>query len=84
MENDMQKEFIDMAERCKQEIISLRQQVARLMPKADAYDNIAGILRLLPMPSQGMSEDLVWRIEKRLSELRSNPVEANPPENGEK
>jgi hypothetical protein len=83
MENDMQKEFIDMAERCKHEIIILRQQIARLSPKAEAYDNLAAVLRLLPQPSQGMGEDLVWRIEKRLAELRSNPVEANPPENGD-
>lgn len=68
-------EFIAMSERCKHEIIMLRQQLARLQPKADAYDNMASILRLLPQPSQVMGEDLVWQIEKRLSELKSNPTQ---------
>jgi hypothetical protein len=33
-------EAIQMMNRCKQEILSLRAVIARLEPKADAYDNL--------------------------------------------
>ena len=64
------QEAIQMMNRCKQEIVSLRSLIDRLQPKADAYDNIVTILRLLPQPSVGMSEDLVWTLDKRIRELQ--------------
>lgn len=63
------KEAIDMMNRCKQEIVSLRAAIDRLKPKADAYDNLVVVLGLLPRPSVGMGEDLVWIIDKRIREL---------------
>ena len=70
------KEAIEMMERCKQEIICLRGEIARLKPKADAYDSVTAILRLLPQPSVGMGEDLVWMLDKRIRELSpGNEVE---------
>lgn len=63
------KEAIQMMERCKGEIRDLRAAIAALQPKADAYDNLAAVLRLLPQPSRGMSEDLVWVLDKRIREL---------------
>lgn len=63
------KEAIEMMNRCKQEIISLRGVIDRLKPKADAYDNLVVVLGLLPRPSQGAGEDLVWIIDKRIREL---------------
>ena len=63
------KEAIDMMLRCKEEIRSLRMTIDRLKPKADAYDNIAAILRLLPQPSVGMGEDVVYILDKRIREL---------------
>ena len=65
------KEAIEMMNRCKDEILSLRQQIAHLRPKADAYDNIAAILRLLPQPTVFMGEDMVWRLDRRISELKA-------------
>jgi hypothetical protein len=62
-------EFMQMAQRCRDEIKELRARIAYLEPKADAYDNMSAVLRLLPQPSRGMSEDLVWRLDKRISEL---------------
>ena len=62
-------EAIEMMNRCKQEILCLRNVIARLEPKADAYDNIARVLRLLPQPSVGMGEDMVWILDKRIREL---------------
>ena len=67
------KEAIDMMLRCRNEIVSLKAYITKLQPKADAYDNIAAILRLIPGPSQGYGEDLVWIIDKRIKELEPKP-----------
>lgn len=72
------KEAIEMMTRCKQEIMSLRAQIDRLTPKADAYDKLAIVLGLLPRQSVGMGEDLVWVLDKRMRELqppKPEPVE---------
>jgi hypothetical protein len=63
------QEFLQMASRCRNEIKDLRARIAYLEPKAEAYDSLTAVLRLLPQPSRGMSEDLVWRLDKRISEL---------------
>lgn len=65
------REAIEMMNRCKQEIIKLRDEINRLRPKAEAYESIFLILRLLPQPSIGMGEDLVWILNKRIQELTS-------------
>lgn len=62
-------EAIQMMNRCKAEILSLRAVISRLEPKADAYDNLVRVLRLLPQPSVGMGEDLVWILDQRIREL---------------
>ena len=64
------REALQMMARCREEIQSLRAQIARLKPKADAYDNLAIVLNLLPRQSVGMSEDLVWVLDKRMRELK--------------
>lgn len=66
-------EAIQMMNRCKHEILELRATIERLKPKADAYDNLASVLRLLPQPSIGMSEDVVWVLDKRIRELEPKP-----------
>lgn len=71
------KEAIEMMNRCKHEIASLKAVIGRLQPKADAYDNLAAIVRLLPQPSQGYGEDLVWVLDKRIREL--TPTSENSP-----
>jgi hypothetical protein len=69
------KEAIDMMVRCKDEIRTLRARIDHLKPKADAYDNIAIVLRLLPQQSIGqagichMGEDVIWTLDKRIREL---------------
>ncbi|MFT4115443.1 hypothetical protein [Bradyrhizobium sp.] len=70
------KEAVDMMRRCKDEIVGLRAEIERLKPKAHAYDSVSTVLRLLPQPSAGMSEDLVWRLDKRIREL-VKPESAN-------
>jgi hypothetical protein len=68
------KEATDMMNRRKQEIISLRAVIDRLKPKAEAYDNLAILLNLLPKQSVGMGEDLVWVLDKRIRELSPKPA----------
>jgi hypothetical protein len=67
------KEAIEMMQRCKEEITSLRRRIDHLQPKADAYDNLALVLHLLPQPSVGMGEDLAWTLERRIQELKPKP-----------
>lgn len=67
-------EAIQMMNRCKHEIMSLRQTIDRLRPKAEAYDNLVVVLSLLPKPSIGMGEDMVWLLDKRIRELEPKPV----------
>ena len=64
------REALQMMVRCKDKIQNLRSQIDRLKPKADAYDNLAIILSLLPRQSMGASEDLVWVLDKRMRELK--------------
>lgn len=63
------REMVEMMRRCSSEIRDLRAQIAFLKPKADAYDNLASVLRLLPQPPVGYSEDLAWTLDKRIKEL---------------
>lgn len=72
------QEAIQMMNRCKSEIVSLKAAIAHLQPKADAYDNLAAIVRLLPQPSRGYGEDLVWVLDKRIQELTPKPAENEP------
>lgn len=70
------EEAIQMMLRCKNEIVSLRATIDRLQPKADAYENLVTVLRLLPRPGVSMGEDLAWVIDKRINEL--TPAEPQP------
>jgi hypothetical protein len=65
----MEKEFVEMMNRCRSEILVQRQQISSLQPKADAYDNITAILRLLPRGGEGYSVDLVRILDERIKEL---------------
>jgi len=63
------KEAVEMMQRCKNEIMSLRAEISHLRPKAEAYDDISQILSLLPRRSQSMGEDVVWTLDKRIREI---------------
>jgi hypothetical protein len=65
------KEAVEMMNRCRHEIMNLRAHIDRLTPKAEAYDNIAAILRLLPQPSRSMGEDLLWALDRRIREIET-------------
>ncbi|TAL43814.1 MAG: hypothetical protein EPN91_05515 [Salinibacterium sp.] len=70
------REALEMMNRCKHEIQNLRATIAALEPKADAYDKLAIVLGLLPRPSVGMGEDLVWILDKRMRELQPKQEDA--------
>lgn len=72
------QESIQMMNRCKAEIVSLRSVISHLQPKAEAYDNLVTVLRLLPKPSIGMGEDLVWVLDNRIRELEPKPKAEKP------
>lgn len=63
-------EMAGMAERAAVEIKGLRAQNLALSAKADAYETVRAVVRLLPREPQGMSEDFAWRLEQRAEQLR--------------
>lgn len=69
------QEAIEMMNRCKHEIMQLRAEIQVLRPKADAYDNLATVLHLLPQRGVGMGEDVIWTLNKRIEELQPKSAE---------
>lgn len=65
------QEAIEMMRRASSEIKDLRARISTLAPKAEAYDNMAALIDLLPKRSQGMSEDVAWKLDKRIEELKT-------------
>jgi hypothetical protein len=72
------KDAIDMMRLCADEIRMLRAEIDRLAPKANAYDTLCQVLGLLPRPSQGYGPDLIWRLEKQISDMTKCNVEPPP------
>ena len=66
-----ENEQIEMMKRCSAEIKSLRAQIDRLQPKADAYEKLSIVLTLLPRPSQGYGEDVAWMLDKKVAEMEA-------------
>lgn len=65
------QEALDMMKRCRDEIRQQRAIIDQLTPKAQAWEQLCKVLNLLPQPSQGYGEDLAWRLEKRIDELKA-------------
>lgn len=57
---------IHMMKRCRDEIRQQRATIEHLAPKAQAWDQLCKVLNLLPQPSQGYGEDLVWRLDEEI------------------
>jgi len=66
-------EAIEMMRRSSEEIKSLRRQIERLAPKADAYDAIRELQRLIPQPTQGFGEDVAWMLDRRIAQMQASP-----------
>lgn len=67
------REAVDMMQRCKHEIARLRRDVEYLTPKAEAYDALCAVIGILPKKSRGESIDLIWSLDKRITELTPKP-----------
>lgn len=65
----LRREMIEMAQRASAEIKHLRRINEGLGPRADAYDTLRQVLDLMPRRSQGMSEDVAWRLDQRVEQL---------------
>lgn len=63
------REAVEMMRRCSGEIKQLRAEIERLRPKAEAYDNMAAMIGLLPKPSRTMGEDLAYTLDQRVSKI---------------
>lgn len=64
-------EFLEMMRRCSSEIKMLRGTIDHLQPKADAYDNMAALIALLPRTSRVVGEDVAWMLDKRIREIEA-------------
>lgn len=53
----------------RNEILSLRAEIAQLAPKAHAYDQLCAVLDLLPKRSQAYGEDMARRLERAIDDL---------------
>ena len=69
----MEAADIRLLERASEEIKSLRRHIDILAPKAEAYDNMAAVISLLPQRSQGMGADVAWKLDLRIQELITAP-----------
>lgn len=69
-------EAIHMMKRCRDEIRQQRATIEHLMPKAQAWDQLCKVLNLLPQPSQGYGEDLVWRLDEEIKAVSEQLAQA--------
>jgi hypothetical protein len=76
-------EAIEMMSRCSDEIKAQRRQIELLRPKAEAFDVLKTVVSLIPGPSHGYGEDVAWRLDKRIEELRKEQ-QKNATDNVEK
>ena len=63
-------EVLQLIRRCTDEIKTLRKQIDHLQPKAEAYDAMLTILRMVPCGGMvGRGEDLVWLLDRKVQEI---------------
>ena len=71
----LRRNFVDMGRRAASEIKHLRERIAALQPKADAYDLMSKVVHhSLPGAPQGYSEDIAWRIEKEIETVQAEDI----------
>lgn len=67
-------EYRNILAQARDEIRTLRGQIDILRPKAEAYDCLATVLGMFPLPRRGMGEDVAWKIDKMLEVLSDEHV----------
>lgn len=66
----LERELMEMMQRCTEEIKGLRRTVDQLRPRAEAYENLAALIDMFPKKSVSMGEDLAWKLDRRIAELK--------------
>lgn len=73
------KQVIDMAQRCIEEIEQLRRVNAALAPKAEAYDLLKSVVDLIPCRNnRGEGEDIVWRLKRQIADIKAQDADSGP------
>lgn len=62
---------IAMLNECRDEIASLRGQIAIMAPKAEAYDAMLQVLGMMQQPNRAYGEDFLGNLDRRLRELNA-------------
>lgn len=64
-----------MAQQCIFEIKRMRERLALVEPKADAYDNLAAVIRMAgPREGECFSVDIVRQLEQQIADLSPKPT----------
>ena len=65
-------EVLQLIHRCTSEIKDLRKQIDYLQPKAEAYDALLTVLRMVPHGgTMGMGEDLVRLLDRKVRDIEA-------------
>lgn len=79
----MEKQFIQMMERCKSAIMQRDRQLAEIQPKADAYDVLVQVVHGLSPPTGGYAEEnIVGILNKEIERMTANLVKPEAGSNG--
>ena len=63
-------EVLQLIRRCTDEIKTLRKQIDYLKPRAEAYEAMLTVLRMVPRGGMiGEGEDLVWSLDRKVREI---------------
>lgn len=63
------KEALAIMQRCLSEVKETRARIDYLAPRAEAFIVISKIMDLVPGRSVGMSEDIVWILNREITKL---------------
>ena len=73
------REFMQMASRASEEIKMLRNVIAKLEPKADAYDRLSAVIDMArPRGGFASGEDLAYKLDKRAEEIAETLAKPQP------
>lgn len=73
----MMSKYLDMMQRCRSELMSQRNVINTLSPKADAYETIRKIVNIMaPQGGNCASEDLVYTLDRKIEAEQTAKADA--------
>ncbi len=76
--SQVKKELLEVITRCEGEITGLRAHIETLLPMVKAFNVIYSVTQeFSPNRSNGLGEDLGWRLKKRMRELQDEISPSN-------